>query len=63
MFCARHRGWRRPSTGPEPDPALKVAAYSARRAGCGIFALLPGLRVLGILGLYSLYLLYLGLPC
>jgi len=28
----------------------------------GIFALIPGLRLLGILGLYSLYLLYLGLP-
>jgi hypothetical protein len=28
----------------------------------GIFALIPGLRLLTILGLYSLYLLYLGLP-
>ena len=28
----------------------------------GIFALLPGLRILTLLGLYSLYLLYLGLP-
>ncbi|HEU5304966.1 MAG TPA: Yip1 family protein [Gemmatimonadales bacterium] len=43
--------------------ALKVAAYSSTAAWvAGIFALIPGLRVLGILGLYSLYLLYLGLP-
>jgi len=43
--------------------ALKVAAYSATASWlAGIFALVPGLRILGILGLYSLYLLYLGLP-
>jgi hypothetical protein len=43
--------------------ALKVAAYSSTASWvAGIFALIPGLRVLGILGLYSLYLLYLGLP-
>ena len=43
--------------------ALKVAAYSYTAAWlAGIFALLPGLRILGILGLYSLYLLYLGIP-
>jgi len=43
--------------------ALKVAAYSGTAGWlAGIFALLPGLRLLGILGLYSLYLLYLGLP-
>jgi hypothetical protein len=43
--------------------ALKVAAYSSTASWlAGIFALVPGLRVLGILGLYSLYLLYLGLP-
>jgi hypothetical protein len=43
--------------------ALKVAAYSSTAAWvAGIFALVPGLRILGILGLYSLYLLYLGLP-
>src|SRR5215213_5368474 len=43
--------------------ALKVAAYSSTAAWvAGIFALIPGLRVLGILGLYSFYLLYLGLP-
>jgi len=43
--------------------ALKVAAYSSTAAWvAGIFALIPGLRLLGILGLYSLYLLYLGLP-
>jgi hypothetical protein len=43
--------------------ALKVAAYSSTAAWvAGIFALIPGLRILGILGLYSLYLLYLGLP-
>lgn len=43
--------------------ALKVAAYASTASWlAGIFALVPGLRVLGILGLYSLYLLYLGLP-
>jgi Yip1-like protein len=43
--------------------ALKVAAYSSTAAWvAGIFALIPGLRILGILGVYSLYLLYLGLP-
>jgi hypothetical protein len=43
--------------------ALKVAAYSSTASWlAGIFALIPGLRVLGILGLYSLFLLYLGLP-
>ena len=43
--------------------ALKVAAYSSTASWvAGIFALIPGLRLLVILGLYSLYLLYLGLP-
>lgn len=43
--------------------ALKLAAYSSTAGWlAGIFALIPGLRVLGILGLYSLFLLYLGLP-
>jgi Yip1-like protein len=43
--------------------ALKLAAYSSTAAWlAGIFALIPGLRVLTILGLYSLYLLYLGVP-
>jgi hypothetical protein len=43
--------------------ALKVAAYSSTASWvAGIFALVPGLRLLTILGLYSLYLLYLGLP-
>ena len=43
--------------------ALKTAAYASTASWvAGIFALVPGLRVLGILGLYSLYLLYLGLP-
>jgi hypothetical protein len=43
--------------------ALKVSAYSSTASWLvGVFAILPGLRVLGILGLYSLYLLYLGLP-
>jgi hypothetical protein len=43
--------------------ALKVAAYSSTAAWvAGIFALIPGLRLLMILGAYSLYLLYLGLP-
>lgn len=43
--------------------ALKAAAYSSTASWlAGIFALIPGLRLLAILGLYSLYLLYLGLP-
>jgi len=43
--------------------ALKVATYSSTASWvAGIFALIPGLRLLTILGLYSLYLLYLGLP-
>jgi hypothetical protein len=43
--------------------ALKVAGYSSTASWvAGIFALIPGLRLLSILGLYSLYLLYLGLP-
>jgi hypothetical protein len=43
--------------------ALKVAAYSSTATWvAGIFALIPGLRLLTILGLYSVYLLYLGLP-
>lgn len=42
---------------------LKVVAYSSTASWlAGIFALIPGLRLLGILGLYGLYLLYLGLP-
>jgi hypothetical protein len=46
-----------------PIQALKVAAYSSTAAWvAGIFALVPGLRLLSILGLYSLYLLFLGLP-
>jgi hypothetical protein len=43
--------------------ALKVAAYSSTASWvAGVFALIPGLRLLAVLGLYSLYLLYLGLP-
>jgi hypothetical protein len=43
--------------------ALKVAAYSSTASWvAGIFALIPGFRLLAILGVYSLYLLYLGLP-
>lgn len=43
--------------------ALKVSAYSSTASWvAGIFALIPGLRILTILGIYSLYLLYLGLP-
>lgn len=42
---------------------LKVVAYSCTAGWLsGIFALIPGLRLLAILGLYGLYLLYLGLP-
>jgi hypothetical protein len=43
--------------------ALKVAAYSSTAGWvAGVFALIPGLRLLVVLGVYSLYLLYLGLP-
>ena len=43
--------------------ALKLAVYSLTASWvAGIFALIPGLRILTLLGLYSLYLLYLGLP-
>jgi hypothetical protein len=43
--------------------ALKLAAYSLTASWvAGIFALVPGLRILALLGLYSLYLLYLGVP-
>lgn len=43
--------------------ALKLSAYSLTASWvAGIFALIPGLRILTLLGLYSLYLLYLGLP-
>jgi hypothetical protein len=46
-----------------PIQALKVATYSSTAAWiAGIFAIMPGLRILGILGLYSVYLLYVGLP-
>ena len=46
-----------------PIQALKVATYSSTAAWvAGIFALMPGLRMLSLLGLYSIYLLYLGLP-
>jgi Yip1 domain len=46
-----------------PIQALKVATYSSTAAWvAGIFAIMPGLRMLGLLGLYSIYLLYLGLP-
>lgn len=46
-----------------PIQALKVAAYSSTAAWvAGIFAIMPGLRMLTVLGLYSIYLLYLGLP-
>ena len=43
--------------------ALKVAGYSSTAAWlAAVFAIVPGLSILGILGLYSLYLLYVGLP-
>jgi Yip1 domain len=43
--------------------ALKVAAYSSTAYWvAGVFALVPGIRILTVLGLYSVYLLYLGLP-
>jgi hypothetical protein len=42
--------------------ALKVSSYFPTPFWlCGVFALIPGLRVLSILGLYGLYLLYVGL--
>jgi hypothetical protein len=54
-----------PTFGAQRNPiqALKLAAYSSTAFWvAGVFALVPGLRLLQILGLYSLYLLYLGLP-
>ena len=54
-----------PTFGAQRNPiqALKLAAYSSTAFWvAGVFALVPGLRILQILGLYSLYLLYLGLP-
>jgi hypothetical protein len=54
-----------PTFGAQRSPiqGLKVAVYSSTAAWlAGVFALVPGLRILQILGLYSLYLLYLGLP-
>lgn len=54
-----------PTFGAQRNPiqALKLAAYSSTAFWvAGLFALVPGLRLLQILGLYSLYLLYLGLP-
>jgi hypothetical protein len=43
--------------------ALKLAVYSMTPAWLsGVFALIPGLRILGVLGLYGLYLLWVGLP-
>jgi hypothetical protein len=54
-----------PTFGAQRSPiqALKVAVYSSTPAWlAGVFALVPGLRILQILGLYSLFLLYLGLP-
>jgi hypothetical protein len=45
------------------ESALKVTAYSYTPSWlCGIFLLIPSLRLLTILGLYGLYLLWLGLP-
>ena len=47
----------------EPDPGAQGGGLLGTAGWlAGIFALIPGLRILGILGLYSLYLLYLGLP-
>jgi Yip1-like protein len=54
-----------PTFGAKQDPmqALKLSVYSSTAGWlAGIFALLPGLRVLGLLGLYSLYLLVVGVP-
>lgn len=54
-----------PSFGGQRDKlkAFKISAYSATAGWlAGIFALIPGLAMLGLLGLYGLYLLYLGLP-
>jgi hypothetical protein len=43
--------------------ALKVAVYSSTASWlAGIFAIIPGLAILGIVGLYSIYLMFLGLP-
>jgi hypothetical protein len=54
-----------PSFGGRKDfaSALKLTAYSYTPSWlCGIFSLIPGLRILAILGLYGLYLLWLGIP-
>ncbi|HTT08091.1 MAG TPA: Yip1 family protein [Gammaproteobacteria bacterium] len=43
--------------------ALKLTIYSSTAGWlAGIFAILPGLQMLGILGLYGAYLFYTGLP-
>jgi len=43
--------------------ALKLVVYAMTPIWLvGVFALIPGLRILGILGLYGLYLFWLGLP-
>jgi len=54
-----------PNFGGQRDfpSALKLSVYSYTPVWlAGIFALIPGLRILGILGLYGLYLFWLGLP-
>ena len=54
-----------PTFGGEKNPlnALKLTVYSSTAGWlAGIFAILPGLHMLGILGLYGAYLFYTGLP-
>jgi len=54
-----------PTFGGEKNPlsALKLMVYSSTAGWlAGIFAILPGLHMLGILGLYGAYLFYTGVP-
>jgi hypothetical protein len=50
--------------GQKSQPSsLKLAVYSMTPVWlAGVFALIPGLAILGILGLYGLYLFWLGAP-
>ncbi len=54
-----------PTFGGERNPlnALKLTIYSSTAGWlAGVFAILPGLHMLGILGLYGAFLFYTGVP-
>jgi len=53
--------WRRLSPGRKTKPTRSNSSSTPIWL-VGVFALIPGLRILGILGLYGLYLFWLGLP-